>query len=156
MEKLKSDLKYFFKYLVFFLLGGSIYFMIEILFRGYSHPSMFILGGICYILIGIINEYFPWEMYIETQTLIGTGIVLVLEFITGCIVNLWLGWNVWDYSDQCCNIFGQVCLLFAIIWIPIVLYAILLDDSVRHIFFKEEYPRYTSWIVKKIKSLKKK
>lgn len=151
MEKLKSDLKYLLKYLIFFFLGGTIYFMIEILFRGYSHLSMFILGGICYILIGIINEYFPWEMYIETQTAIGVGVVLILEFITGCIVNLWLKWNVWDYSNQCCNILGQVCLLFAILWIPIVLYAILLDDCVRHVFFKEEYPRYKSWIIEKIK-----
>ena len=155
MEKLKSDLRLLSKYLFFFLLGGSIYYMMEIIFRGYSHVSMFIVGGIAYILIGIINEYFSWDMYIETQALIGVGTVLVLEFISGCILNLWLKLNVWDYSNQFCNILGQVCLLFAIIWIPIVLYAILLDDCVRYIFFKEEYPRYKSWIKEKIESLLK-
>lgn len=155
MEKLKSDLRLLSKYLFFFLLGGNIYYMMEIIFRGYSHVSMFIVGGIAYILIGIINEYFPWDMYIETQTLIGVGTVLVLEFISGCILNLWLKLNVWDYSNQFGNILGQVCLLFAIIWIPVVLYAILLDDCVRYIFFKEEYPRYRSWIKEKIESLLK-
>ena len=155
MEKLKSDLRLLSKYLFFFLLGGSIYYMMEIIFRGYSHVSMFVVGGIAYILIGIINEYFPWDMYIETQTLIGVGTVLVLEFISGCILNLWLKLNVWDYSNQFGNILGQVCLLFAIIWIPVVLYAILLDDCVRYIFFKEEYPRYKSWIKEKIESLLK-
>lgn len=155
MEKLKSDLRLLSKYLFFFLLGGSIYYMMEIIFRGYSHASMFIVGGIAYILIGIINEYFPWDMYIETQAFIGVSTVLVLEFISGCILNLWLKLNVWDYSNQFGNILGQVCLLFAIIWIPVVLYAILLDDCVRYIFFKEEYPRYKSWIKEKIESLLK-
>lgn len=151
MEKLKLILKY----LIFFILGGAIYYTLEILFRGYSHPSMFVLGGICYILIGIINEYFPWEMYIEKQIAIGVAVILVLEFVTGCIVNLWLGWNVWDYSDQFCNLLGQICLPFAILWIPVTTYAIILDDCVRYIFFKEEYPRYKSWIAEKIKSIKK-
>lgn len=155
MEKLKSDLRLLSKYLFFFLLGGSIYYMMEIIFRGYSYVSMFIVGGIAYILIGIINEYFSWDMYIETQTLIGVSTVLVLEFISGCILNLWLKLNVWDYSNQFGNILGQVCLLFAIIWIPVVLYAILLDDCVRYIFFKEEYPRYRSWIKEKIEFLLK-
>lgn len=117
---------------------------------------MIILGGICYILIGIINEFLPWDTYIEKQILIGVGIILLLEFITGCIVNLWLGLGIWDYSNQPCNIFGQVCLPFTILWIPVSLYAILLDDCVRYIFFEEEYPKYKSYIIEKIKSLKNK
>ena len=32
------------------------------------------------------------------QMLLGACIVTVLEFLTGCIVNLWLGWDVWDYT----------------------------------------------------------
>lgn len=153
---MKKCIKLFFKYLFFFLLGGIIYYSLEIIFRGYSHISMIILGGICYILIGIINEFLPWDTYIEKQILIGVGIILLLEFITGCIVNLWLGLGIWDYSNQPCNIFGQVCLPFTILWIPVSLYAILLDDCVRYIFFEEEYPKYKSYIIEKIKSLKNK
>lgn len=37
---------------VLFLIGGLCYYMIEVAFRGYSHYSMFILGGICFILCG--------------------------------------------------------------------------------------------------------
>ena len=108
------------EYFLLFIIGGSIYYMIEIIYRGHSHYSMFILGGICLILIGIINEFFSWDMYIELQIAIGSGIVLILEFITGCIVNLWLGWSVWDYSNMPLNLLGQICLPFAIIWIPLV------------------------------------
>ena len=33
------------------------------------------------------------------QVLIGAVGITILEFLTGCIVNLWLGWGVWDYSN---------------------------------------------------------
>ena len=86
-----------------------MYNLIEILYRDYTHWSMFILGGICFISIGLLNEIFPWELSLWYQILIGAIIITVLEFMTGCIVNLWLGWNVWDYSNMPGNILGQVC-----------------------------------------------
>ena len=139
------------KYIFLLLIGGLIYYTIEILFRGYSHYSMIILGGVCFILIGLINEILPWDMYIEKQILIGTISVVVLEFVAGCILNLWLGLNVWDYSDMPFNLLGQICLPFAIIWIPLVLIAIILDDNIRYYFFNEEKPRYKSYILVKLK-----
>ena len=142
------------EFLSLFFLGGSIYYTVEILYRGYSHYSMFILGGVCLILIGIINEFFSWDMYIEVQTLIGLSIVLILEFITGCVVNLWLGLNVWDYSNTPFNLLGQICLPFALLWIPLIIAAILLDDLIRYKLFVEEKPRYKSFIYEKIKSFK--
>lgn len=138
------------KYIFLLLIGGLIYYTIEILFRGYSHYSMIILGGVCFILIGLINEILPWDMYIEKQILIGTISVVVLEFVAGCILNLWLGLNVWDYSDMPFNLLGQICLPFAIIWIPLVLIAIILDDNIRYYFFNEEKPRYKSYILVKL------
>ena len=39
-----------------FMIGGATYVLIEILFRDYSHVSMFILGGLCFILIGLLND----------------------------------------------------------------------------------------------------
>ena len=45
-----------------FLIGGALYYVIEILWRGYSHWSMFILGGICFVIMGLLNEYkFRWK-----------------------------------------------------------------------------------------------
>ena len=77
-----------FKYLFLFLMGGITYFCIEIAYRGYSHWTMLLLGGTCYVLIGAINEVIPWEMPLWKQMLIGSGIITVLEFITGVIVNI--------------------------------------------------------------------
>ena len=93
------NLKTFFKLAALFVIGGAAYVLIELLWRGHSHISMFILGGMCFVSIGLINELFPWELGIVWQALIGGVLVTALEFITGLIVNVWLGLNVWDYSN---------------------------------------------------------
>lgn len=140
MNKSKSLIKY----VVLFLIGGFIYYGLECLWRGYSHWTMFILGGICFISLGLINIILSWDTLIWIQMLIGMIIILVLEFITGCIVNLWLGWNVWDYSNlpSYLNIMGQVCLPFAIVWYFISAIGIILDDYIRYWFFGEQKPVY--------------
>lgn len=131
------------KALVLFLCGGLLYFLLEILWRGYSHWTMFILGGVCFVLIGAINELIPWEMPLIVQGWIGSlCIVTPLEFVTGCIVNLWLGWNVWDYSDMPLNLLGQICLPFCLLWVAVSIAAVVLDDWLRYWWFGEEKPHY--------------
>ena len=130
------------KYLFLFITGGTIYGMIEMLSRGYTHWTMGVLGGICFICLGLINELLSWETPLALQMFIGSIIITVLEFITGCIVNLWLGWNIWDYSDLPLNLLGQICLPFSILWYFISAIGIVIDDYIRYIYFDEEYPRY--------------
>ena len=136
-------LKHIFKILVLFLIGATTYYFIEIAWRGYSHWTMFILGGICFILLGLINELIPWEMSIIKQGVIGSGIVTMLEFFVGLLVNVYLQWGIWDYSNMPCNICGQVCLPFSLLWILISIVAIILDDFLRYKLFKEDKPHYT-------------
>lgn len=106
------------------------YVGIELLFRGHSHISMFFLGGLCGLLIGLINEYTP-KMNIILQMFMGTTIITALEFITGCVVNLWLGLNVWDYSNLRFNIMGQISLIFSFAWFVLSYFVIKLDDYIR-------------------------
>jgi uncharacterized membrane protein len=125
---------------------GLIYYGIEVRWDGSSHWSMFVLGGVCGVLIGRINEHkLTWEMPVWKQIMIGEAIVLPLEFIVGCIVNLLLGLDVWDYSGQPCNILGQTSLLFALYFIPVVFFAIVVDDFIRYWLFEEEKPKY-KWL----------
>ena len=119
MKRLKICLKL----LVLAVIGGAIYVGIEMLWRGHSHPSMFILGGLCFVSIG------------------GT-LVTCLEFITGVIVNIWLKLGVWDYSGLPLNILGQVCLPFYFAWVGLSVVAIVFDDYLRYWFFGEEKPHY--------------
>ncbi|WP_347559883.1 hypothetical protein [Clostridium sp. AM58-1XD] len=103
---------------------------------------MFILGGGCFVALGLINEVLPWSTPLWMQALIGAGIITVLEFATGCIVNLWLGWHVWDYSNMPGNIMGQVCPQFFAVWLFVSLAGIVLDDWLRYRWFDEEQPHY--------------
>ena len=124
------------------LWGGFVYYVIELLWRGYSHPSMFIVGGICFLLIGHANRFLPWNMGIIWQSLIGAALITVVELVSGIIINIWLGLNVWDYSHMPLNILGQVCLLYIALWIPLSGFGIYLDDYLRWKLYGEERPRY--------------
>ena len=125
--------------------GGLLYIILELVWRGHSHWTMFALGGLCFALIGPINELIPWCMPLWKQALIGAAIITGLEFLTGCIVNLGLGWHVWDYSGMPLNLLGQICILYILLWIPVSLIAIILDDWLRYWMFDEDRPRYCLW-----------
>lgn len=122
--------------------GGVLYVLLELAWRSQSHWTMFVLGGLCFVCLGLINEAMTWDMPLWKQTLMGTGIITAAEFLTGCIVNLWLGWAVWDYSGLPGNFLGQICLQYIILWVPVSLVGIVLDDWLRFWWFGEERPHY--------------
>ena len=124
--------------------GCCLYVVLELGLRGYSHWTMFRLGGLCFVLIGLLNEVIPWGMPLLLQGVIGSGCIITpLEFITGCVVNLALGWGVWDYSDMPFNLAGQISLPSSLLWIVVSIAAAILDDWIRWRWFGEEKPHYT-------------
>lgn len=127
------------------LAGGVLYYLAETLGRGHSHWTMFVLGGLCFTLVGALNEVLPWEMPLPLQMLAGAAIITVLEFVTGCIVNLWLRWNVWDYSHLWGNILGQISPEFSALWFLLSGLIIFLDDFLRWRWYGEERPQYRLW-----------
>ena len=130
------------KYLFLFGVGGLLYILIELIWRDRSHWTMFLLGGICFIFLGLINEIVPWQMPLWQQILIGAVGITTLEVLTGCIVNLALGWNVWDYSGLPGNLLGQICPQYFALWLPVALAGIVLDDWIRYRKLGEERPHY--------------
>lgn len=144
-------MKAFLKYMFLFLCGGTIYYLIELLWRGHSHWTMFLLGAMIFLYAGLQNENVPWDYPFWKQLLKVWIITICLEYDVGFIVNKCLGWNVWDYSNVVLHLgnitiplhlFGQVCLPYAILFIPLCAFAIILDDVIRYIFFGEEKPHY--------------
>lgn len=131
------------KALVLFLCGGILYMLIEILWRGHTHWTMGVLGGLCFLLIGGLNNGMPWQMPLALQMVIGAAIVTAAEFAAGLILNVWLGLGIWDYSAMPGNIMGQICWQYSLAWLGLSLAAIILDDWLRYWLFGEPRPKYT-------------
>lgn len=98
-----------------FFVGGSVYYALELLWRGHSHVTMWFCGAICFLGIFFI-EWCHKDKSILLRALYSALFITVVEFAFGCVFNLWLGLGVWDYSSLPLNLFGQVCLPFTCIW----------------------------------------
>ena len=135
----------FVRTLLMFLVGGFVYCAIEVITRGFSHASMFIAGGICFVFIGFLNEYVGDKVNMLVQMLISTIFITVVELITGLIVNVELGMKVWDYSLLPYNYKGQICILFTGIWFLLSYVAIILNKYIRYWLMNGEKPKYKLW-----------
>ena len=142
MKELKKLFILIPKLVLLFVFGGLMYMGVEILFRGYTHFSMFLVGGLCFVLVGGINEKLPWDMAFVSQMMIASFLVTAVEFIAGVILNLLLGLGVWDYSSLPYNLFGQISLIFSVGWFFLSAVGILLDDWLRYLIYGEERPHY--------------
>ena len=111
------------KMCMLFYTGGATYLTIELLFRGRSYGSMFLAGGLCFLLIGQLNHVQP-KLPLILRGITGSLIVTMVEFAAGLLVNR--EYAVWDYRGQPGNLMGQICPLFTALWIPLSLLAVIL------------------------------
>ena len=117
------------EWLVIFLIGSTAYSMLEILWRGYTHWSMTLTGGICFAAVYALHIYAK-TLPFALRCIFGALAITAAEFSAGCIVNLWLGWKVWDYSRVPLNILGQICPLYSLLWCVL---CALADPLCRHL-----------------------
>ena len=132
----------FLRLVTLWLWGGAIYWCVEMAWRGHSHWTMFIVGGLCFLLLGGINNWLAWRLGLVWQALIGAAVVTAVELVAGVVLNLGLGMRIWDYSRMWGNLLGQICLPFAIAWIPLSVAGIVLDDYLRYVLYGEQKPKY--------------
>ncbi len=119
-------MRQFFFYLSLGLMGGYCYGLVEVLFRGYTHWSMFLLGGLCFIGMGWLRRALRQAPLAEKMLLCGL-MITTAELLCGLIVNRLFDMNVWDYSAEPLNLWGQICLPFTAAWCVISLPAMGLD-----------------------------
>lgn len=103
-------------YLLLFLLGGAGYFLIECLWRGRSHWSMALTGGIALVILYGLFTSMP-KAGLVVHALAGAVLITSLEFVCGAIVNVRLKWNVWDYSRLKYQLYGQISLRYFALWV---------------------------------------
>lgn len=96
-----------------FLAGGSCYILLEIAWRGYTHISMFFLGGLCFAALLRINSF---NIHFCLKCLAGSLTITAGELATGLVVNIWLKLEVWDYSTEAWDIAGQICPRYFLLW----------------------------------------
>ena len=83
-------------------------------FRGHTHWTMYVLGGICLCLIYAISNY-------NKLTIPENGLYAQWQHVSGVYCR-WPcqphpGLEVWTYSHYPMNILGQVCPLFSLLWL---------------------------------------
>lgn len=113
------------KQALLFYLGGCAYMGLELLWRGRSHGSMFVAGGVCFLLIGQLNHVRP-RLPLPLRAVAGAGIVTMVELGIGLLCNR--SYEVWDYRDQAGNFLGQICPMFSLLWIPVSAMALGLHE----------------------------
>lgn len=134
MKRVKQDI-------AIFTASGISYCFIEILWRRYTHWTMAIIGGICFLILFRIFTSFE-KISLIKKCLIGSGIITSIEFISGCIVNIWLKMGIWDYSSLPVNILGQVCLIYSFLWTLLSIPIVYLSNKINKLnstnkFFKQ-------------------
>ena len=101
---------------VLFSLGGGLYTLLELLWRGRSHGSMFLLGGGCFLMLGRLRRV---SLPLPVKMLLGAAGITAGELAAGLIVNR--NYGVWDYRQQPLNFLGHICAGFSLLWIPLSL-----------------------------------
>ena len=98
---------------------------LEFLWRGRSHGSMFLLGGVCFLLIGKLSSLLK-RIPLALQLVVSSAMITGLELAAGLLVNR--DYSVWDYRAVRYNYLGQICLPFSLLWIPVSLLGMHLYD----------------------------
>lgn len=114
---------------VIFGLGAICYGLIEVISRGYTHPSMLLAGGICFVSMLFIDRM---KINFVLKCIISAVIITSVEFIFGYIFNIVLKYDVWDYSAEPFNFLGQICLKFFLIWCFLSAGGILLSRLIKN------------------------
>ena len=128
------------KSLAVFTFGGLCYGLLEILWRGETHISMFVVGGLCFLIISMIDGSTVFGGSLLLEAPICALCVTAVELISGVIVNMNMNLGVWDYSEVPLNLWGQICLPFSAIWLGLSIPAALAARILRHFMFDEELP----------------
>jgi uncharacterized membrane protein len=136
------------------LITGGVYYSVEGIWRicsngGWANIVMAPIGGLCGVLIAIMNEnprFIRKKMVLKAAY--GMAVLVVVEFVSGYIMNIKLGMDIWDYSRMPMNFMGQICLPFAALWFLFTPFIIWFDDFVRRTLWNEgeKYPWYLNYV----------
>ena len=106
-----------------FLLGAAGYPLLEIAFRGRTHPSMILAGGLGCLAIHRVGRL---KLPLCARAALGGVCVTGVEALCGLVWNR--DYQVWDYRGMPLNWRGQVCLPFTALWMLLALGILCIDN----------------------------
>ena len=118
---------------IMFIFGAIGYPLLELLWRGRTHWTMSIAGGLCTVLLLVVSRL---PLPSPILWLLGALSITAVEFAVGCIINRWLSWDVWDYSQLPLNVCGQISLPFSLIWFALSIPGIAFCRTIDGILLK--------------------
>ena len=121
--------------------GGSVYYGVEVLFRGFSHWSMFLLGGLCLVFCTKQGQWTHWMDPLWKQILRCMVFITSCEFMTGILVNKIFQWQIWDYSRMPGQLLGQICVPFSLIFGCLSLFGSYFGGFLSYFLDREERPK---------------
>lgn len=125
-----------------------MYFLLEVAYKtATGHPeriswTMLVLAVVLCVPVERAGYQLPWACPLWLQAAVCAVLVTVVEFLAGCVLNLWLGMGIWDYSNLPFNLLGQVCLPFSLAWWVLCLVFIPVFDLLRYAVVGGEKPWY--------------
>ena len=139
-ERVLSVLLWFF--------GGTLYFLLEVAYKtatGHQERiswTMLVLAVVLCVPVERAGAELPWECPLWLQAAVCAALVTLVEFCAGCMLNLWIGLDIWDYSDIPFNLLGQICLPFSLVWLVLCFLFIVVFDWMRYAVIGGDKPTY--------------
>ena len=99
-----------------FWLGFFGYPCMELLWRGRTHPSMALAGGLCCRKMGRIAR---GKGGLAGKALHSALYITAVEYALGITLNR--RHRIWDYRGMKGNIAGQICPRYALLWLGLSL-----------------------------------
>ena len=128
--------------------GGTVYFLLEVAFKTITgHPeriswTMLVLAILLTVPVERCGAQLPWSCPLWLQALCCAALVTAVELVSGLFLNLWLGLDIWDYTDLPGNFLGQICPQYSAVWWVLCLVFIPAFDWLRYAVEGIERPCY--------------
>lgn len=107
-----------------FFAGAFGYPLLEILWRGHTHPSMALAGGLsCAAIIRLGQLRFS----LPIRAILGGTAVTGIEALCGLLWNR--NHQIWDYRRMPLNWRGQICLPYSLLWCLLSGTVLCIDNS---------------------------
>lgn len=114
-----------------FAMGGTAYLRVELAWRGATHWTMFLAGGLCFCLLVRLEA--AHRLPVAAGAAIAAACITLLELAVGQACLSFLGLRVWDYRSEWGNLAGFICPKYTTLWYLLCLWLLFLLRLVRGI-----------------------